>query len=43
MHRKPTWLVEMPTGPGAGPYHFARYSVGGRPVGARIIRKHPSY
>src|SRR5258705_8196387 len=34
MHRKPKWLVELPTGPGAAPYHVARYS-GGRPVVGR--------
>ena len=25
--------------PGAGPYHFARYSVGGRPVVGRPLRQ----
>jgi hypothetical protein len=39
MHRKPKWLVKVPTGPGAGPYHFALYSVGGRPVVGRPLRR----
>jgi hypothetical protein len=45
MHRKPNWLVEVPTGPGAGPLItlLAIPPAGAPSWGARIPRKHPSY
>jgi len=44
MHRKPKWLVEVTTGPGAALITLLAIPLAGAPSwGARITRKHPSY